>query len=51
MPEVLRKMGFTFYFFSNEHLPMHIRIQKRRGEAKFEFKDNGEFELGIAQAP
>ncbi len=45
MPEVLRKMGFTFYFFSNEHLPIHIHVRKGSGEAKFEFKDNGEIEL------
>ncbi len=45
MPEVLRKMGYTFYFFSNEHLPIHIHVRKGNGEAKFEFKENGKIEL------
>ena len=45
MPEVLRKMGYTFYFFSNDHLPIHIHVRKGNGEAKFEFKENGEIEL------
>lgn len=45
MPEVFRRMGFVFYFFSNEHLPIHIHVRKGNGEAKFEFKDNGKIEL------
>lgn len=45
LPEVLRKMGYTFYFFSNEHLPIHIHVRKGNGDAKFEFKENGEIEL------
>lgn len=36
MPEVLREMGFVFFFYSNEGTePMHIHIRKGGGFAKF----------------
>ena len=28
MPTVLRIDGYRFFFFSDEHLPMHIHIEK-----------------------
>ncbi|WP_416188603.1 DUF4160 domain-containing protein [Proteiniphilum sp.] len=34
MPEVLRKQGFIFYFFSDEHLPIHIHVRKGDGGSK-----------------
>ena len=45
MPEVLRKQGFTFYFFSDEHFPIHIHVRKGDGEARFEFTNDGKVEL------
>ena len=35
MPTLLRKDGFRFYFYSNEHTePIHIHIQKGDSEGK-----------------
>lgn len=36
MPEVFRKYGFVFFFYSNEgREPMHIHVRKAGGFAKF----------------
>ena len=35
MPTVLRKYGYRFFFYSNEHLPLHIHIEKDNKTAKF----------------
>jgi hypothetical protein len=35
MPTVLRKNGFEFFFWSNDHSPAHIHVFKAGGEAKF----------------
>lgn len=35
MPTVLRKHGFEFHFFSNDHSPAHIHVSKQNGTAKF----------------
>lgn len=36
MPEIFRKLGFVFFFYSNEGLePMHIHVRKAGGFAKF----------------
>lgn len=35
MPTVLRIKGFRFFFYSNEHLPIHIHIEKENKTAKF----------------
>jgi hypothetical protein len=36
MPEVFRKYGFVFFFYSNEgQEPMHIHVRKTGGFAKF----------------
>jgi len=36
MPEVFRKFGFVFFFYSNEgHEPMHIHVRKAGGFAKY----------------
>lgn len=36
MPELFRFFGIRFFFFSNEHLPIHIHIENADGMAKFE---------------
>lgn len=36
MPELFRLFGIRFFFFSNEHLPIHVHIQNSDGDAKFE---------------
>ena len=35
MPTILIKNGFRFFFYSNEHLPKHIHIEKVEKAAKF----------------
>lgn len=35
MPIILRIDGFRFFFYTNEHLPKHIHIEKGEGTAKF----------------
>ncbi|MBX2900902.1 MAG: DUF4160 domain-containing protein [Cyclobacteriaceae bacterium] len=35
MPTVLRVNGFRFFFYTNDHLPKHIHIEKGEGTAKF----------------
>ena len=36
MPELFRFFGMKFFFFSLEHLPMHIHVRNADGTAKFE---------------
>ncbi len=36
MPEVFRIFGIRFYFYANEHLPVHIHVQNANGKAKFQ---------------
>jgi len=43
MPTVFEKDGFRFFFYSNDHSPIHIHVRKGGGEAVF-FVDN-EIEL------
>ena len=35
MPELFRFFGIRFFFFSNEHLPIHIHVKNGDGTAKF----------------
>lgn len=36
MPTVLRLNGFRFFFYANDHLPVHIHIEKGEGTPKFD---------------
>ena len=38
MPELFRIFGIRFFFFSNEHLPIHVHVENADGDAKFEIK-------------
>jgi hypothetical protein len=35
MPEVFREPGYRFYFYSDDHIPIHIHVSYGEGEAKF----------------
>jgi hypothetical protein len=35
MPRIFEKDGFRFFFYSNEHLPIHVHVRKGGGEAVF----------------
>jgi hypothetical protein len=43
MPTVFEKDGFRFFFYSNDHDPIHIHVRKGGGEAVFVVE--GEIEL------
>lgn len=36
MPELFRMFGMRFFFFSLEHLLIHIHVRNADGEAKFD---------------
>ncbi len=38
MPTLLIKEGFKFFFYANEHLPMHIHVAKGSGYAKIDLQ-------------
>jgi hypothetical protein len=40
MPNIFTKKGFRFFFYSNEHLPIHVHVRKGGGEAVFEVEDD-----------
>ena len=35
MPTVFEKDGFRFFFYSNDHEPIHVHVRKGGGEAVF----------------
>lgn len=35
MPTVLRIKGYRFFFYSNDHTPIHIHVEKAEATAKF----------------
>lgn len=35
MPTVLRIKGYRFFFYTNEHIPIHIHIEKDNKTAKY----------------
>jgi len=35
MPRIFEKDGFVFFFYSNEHLPIHVHVSYGDGEAVF----------------
>ena len=35
MPEVFRLYGFSYYFCSSEHEPVHVHVEGKGGKAKF----------------
>jgi len=39
MPTLLNQDGFKFFFYANEHEPMHIHIMRSDGFAKIELED------------
>lgn len=42
MPKVFEKDGFRFFFYSNEHLPIHVHVRHGDGEAVFNIEDGVE---------
>ncbi len=44
MPEIFRFYGFSFFFYSKEHEPLHVHVEGNGGMAKFTWNGT-EFEL------
>jgi hypothetical protein len=36
MPKIFEKDGYKFFFYSNEHRPIHVHVRHGGGEAVFE---------------
>jgi hypothetical protein len=39
MPKVFDKDGFSFFFYSNEHRPIHVHVRRGSGEAVFDVEE------------
>ena len=39
MPIVFEKDGYRFFFYSNEHEPVHVHVRHGGGEAVFEVEE------------
>ena len=39
VPTVFIKHGFRFFFYSNDHRPIHVHVRKGGGEAVFEVEN------------
>ena len=35
MPKIFEQDGYTFFFYSNEHRPIHVHVRRGDGEAVF----------------
>lgn len=38
MPTILLAFGLRFYFYSDEHSPIHVRMENSDGRAKFDLE-------------
>lgn len=43
MPTVLILFGLRFFFYSEDHEPMHVHVQRDNSTAKFDFSGNEVF--------
>jgi hypothetical protein len=41
MPEIFRFFGFSFFFYSKEHEPIHIHVEGEEGFAKYDYTKTG----------
>ena len=39
MPKIFEKDGYKFFFYSNEHRPIHVHVRYGGGEAVFNVED------------
>lgn len=40
MPTVFTKEGFRFFFYSDDHMPIHVHVTRGHGEAVFLVEGN-----------
>ena len=48
MPEIFRFYGFSFFFYSREHEPIHVHVEGSEGFAKYNY-DGNNFVLAISK--
>ncbi len=41
MPEVFRRYGFSFFFYSREHEQIHIHVEGHNGIAIYDWNEDG----------
>jgi len=39
VPKIFEKDGYQFFFYSNEHRPIHVHVRRGGGEAVFEVEN------------
>ena len=39
MPHLFEKDGYRFFFYSNEHRPIHVHVRRGGGEAVFDIEE------------
>jgi len=39
MPRIFERDGYRFFFYSNEHRPIHVHVRYGSGEAVFEVEE------------
>ena len=42
MPKIFEKDGYNFFFYSNEHRPIHVHVRYADGEAVFNVEEGVE---------
>ena len=42
MPKIFEQDGYRFFFYSNEHRPIHVHVRYGGGEAVFDVEDSVE---------
>jgi hypothetical protein len=42
MPKIFERDGYRFFFYSNEHRPIHVHVRHGGGEAVFEVEERVE---------
>jgi hypothetical protein len=42
MPSLFEKDGYRFFFYSNEHRPIHVHVRRGSGEAVFDVEERVE---------
>jgi hypothetical protein len=40
LPKVFEKDGYKFFFYSNEHRPIHVHVRHGDGEAVFDVEES-----------
>ena len=41
MPKIYEYIGLAFFFYANDHMPIHVHVQNGEHECKLEFMKRG----------